>query len=231
MSLPHAPCDIIPADGWGCFPVTRDAFVIMPFSSTPTCTEAQWTETYDYVFKPAFLEAGYSCERAKPMVGHVLNSIVESLRGSRIVLADITDRNPNVFYELGIRHTLKKGTIIVSRDGQIPSDLGGIWYVRYENSPTGVAKFKNEINRLTQEIEQKPDRTDNPVMEYLDREKLSVSGFGRRANFLRGPRPNGKQTSSLKGSTSGTINLNNFPSGKEHSQHWWKCVVKRFGRC
>jgi hypothetical protein len=165
--------------------VIKDAFVIMPFSATPTCTEAQWTETYDYVFRPAFLEAGYGCERAKPMVGHVLSSIIDSLRGCRIVLADITDRNPNVFYELGIRHTLKKGTIIVSRDEKVPSDLGGMWYVRYENSPAGVAKFKNEIKRLTQEIEQKPDRTDNPVMEYLDREKLSVSGFVNRENVKK----------------------------------------------
>jgi hypothetical protein len=119
------------------------------------------------------------------MVGHILHSIVEGLRNSRIVLADITDRNPNVFYELGIRHSLRKGTIIVSRDGQVPSDLRGLWYIEYQNTPAAVANFKREIKRLAAEIERKPDDSDNPVMDYLDRERLSVSGFVNRENVKR----------------------------------------------
>jgi hypothetical protein len=165
--------------------MTKNAFVIMPFSATPTCTEQEWTETYNFIFKPAFEESGYVCERARPMVGHVLHGIVEKLRDSRIVLADITDRNPNVFYELGIRHSLKKGTIIVSRDGQVPSDLRGLWYVQYESTPAAVATFKAEIKRLTSEIEMNPDSSDNPVMDYLDREGLSISGFVNHENVKR----------------------------------------------
>ena len=60
---------------------------------------------------------------------------------------------------------------------------------------------------------------------------VRIQRAGRRANFRPGPRPSENQTSSLKASTSGTINLNQFPSGKEHSQRWLKCVAKEFGRC
>src|ERR1700754_1453802 len=110
----------------------NDVFVVMPFSSTSTCGEAEWTEIYENVFRPAIEECGYSCERAKPMTGSLAKSIVEKLRHSRIVLADITDRNANVFYELGVRHSLSKRTIIVAQgDAHTPSDLLGYWHISY----------------------------------------------------------------------------------------------------
>lgn len=92
----------------------KDAFVIMPFSATASATEVQWTEVFQEVFKPAFEQCGYECDRAKPMTGSLTETIVERLRNARIVLADITDRNANVFYELGVRHSLRSGTIIVA---------------------------------------------------------------------------------------------------------------------
>src|SRR5215467_10347587 len=103
-------------DGTGAM---KSAFVIMPFSDTASATAQRWTEIFKDVFKPAFEECGYSCERAKPMTGHLLDSIVENLATSTVALADVTDRNANVFYELGIRHSLKRGTIIVSPNAEV----------------------------------------------------------------------------------------------------------------
>src|SRR4029450_5405715 len=71
------------------------------FSDTPSNTAQQWTEIYAEIFKPAFEECGYICERAQAMTGYLLESIIEKLVRCPIVLADVTDRNPNVFYELG----------------------------------------------------------------------------------------------------------------------------------
>jgi hypothetical protein len=158
----------------------KNAFVIMPFSGTANATEQQWPEIYSEVFKPAFEECGYVCERAKPMTGHLLDSIVESLASSAVVLADVTDRNPNVFYELGIRHSLKRGTIIVSQDAEVPSDLRGLWFVRYGIRPAEVRAFKENIRPLTSELEAKPDRSDSAVSAYLDRENQIISSFFRR---------------------------------------------------
>lgn len=161
--------------------MTRDAFVVMPFSGTATCTEAQWTEIYENVFQPAFAAAGYSCERAKPMVGTLAGSIIDRLRTARIVLADLTDRNSNVFYELGVRHCLKKGTILVAQGAHhIPSDLKGYWFVDYGTTPGAVTKFKGEIARLAAVIESTPEKSDNPVADYLDRERLNIYGHIQR---------------------------------------------------
>lgn len=153
--------------GWD---MPKDSFVIMPFSATETCTEAEWTEIFENVFRPAFIAVGYSCERAKPETGNLISSIVERLRNARIVLADITDRNANVFYELGVRHSLSHRTIIVARDDRhIPSDLRGYWSITYGIRPKQVADFACEICRLTELIENDPERSDSPVSDYLRR--------------------------------------------------------------
>ena len=62
----------------------RNVFVIMPFSTTSICSELQWTEIYENVFKPAVEECGFKCERAMPETGSLIKSIVAKLRQSRI---------------------------------------------------------------------------------------------------------------------------------------------------
>lgn len=80
----------------------RDVFVIMPFSTTKSCSENEWTEIYEDVFQPAIENCGLQCGRAEVGTGNLIKSIIERLRNAYIVLADITDANPNVFYELGV---------------------------------------------------------------------------------------------------------------------------------
>ena len=154
----------------------KDVFIIMPFSGTKTCTEIQWTEIFEDVFKPAFQEIYYSCERAKPETGSLIKSIITKLHSSFVVLADITDRNANVFYELGVRHSLSKRTIIVTQDSNhIPSDLKGYWSIVYSTTPSGVSKFKREIKEIITKIENSPLISDSPVSDFLDNELFGLS--------------------------------------------------------
>jgi len=164
----------------------RDVFVIMPVSGTSTCTRDEWTEIYDLVFRPAVEACGYTCDRAVPKTGNLIASIIDRLRTARIALADTTDKTPNVFYELGVRHCLSKRTIVVcQRDEDIPSDLRGYWSVRYGVRPGQVAAFKREIGRLISEIEKAPDRSDSPVSDYLERENVSVSAYIQAENIKK----------------------------------------------
>lgn len=95
----------------------------------------------------------------------LLRVLLKKLRHSTIVLADLTDQNPNVFYELGVRHSLSKRTILVAQGiKHIPSDLRGEWYIEYGVKPAEVSGFKAEIKRLISEIEDKPHRNDSPIL-------------------------------------------------------------------
>lgn len=156
--------------------MNRDAFVVMPFSATPSCSESDWTDIFENIFHPALQEAGYTCERASPGIGAVPRSILERLRNAYVVLADLTDRNANVFYELGVRHALSKRTIIVTQDAShVPSDLRGYWFTVYGTKPGQVKRFKEQIRDLAAKIELAPDANDSPVSDYLEHENLSVS--------------------------------------------------------
>ena len=164
----------------------KDVFVIMPFSATKSHSQAKWTEIFEHVFCPAVEACGYTCERAAPKTGSLIASIVERLREARIVLADITDRNPNVFYELGVRHSLSKRTIIVCQDlNDIPSDLRGYWSLQYGLLPGEVARFREEVGRLIYEITRSPDKSDSPVSDFLERENLSVSSYVQAENIKK----------------------------------------------
>jgi hypothetical protein len=166
--------------------VKRDAFVIMPFSATPSCSEAEWTDIFENIFQPALHEVGYTCERAQPGLGSLPKSIVDRLRNAHVVLADLTDRNANVFYELGVRHALSKRTIIVTQDeSHVPSDLRGYWFTVYGQKPGQVKKFKQQIQALIQQIEAAPDANDSPVSDYLDHENLSVSRVVNAENIRK----------------------------------------------
>lgn len=166
--------------------VTKDAFVIMPFSATKSCTEAEWGEMYDNIFKPALEACGYVCERLEPTTGSLIKSIINKLKSSRIVLADITDRNPNVFYELGVRHSLSKRTIIICQNADmIPSDLRGYWSLQYGIRPSKVTAFKKAIKNIVSEIEADPDRCDSPVADYLEQEHVSIFSYVQRDNIKK----------------------------------------------
>ncbi len=138
------------------------------------------------MFQPALEGCGYSCARAETSRGSLIASIVEGLIEADLVIADVTDLNANVFYELGVRHALRRGTISVSQGtDHVPSDLRGYWFLTYGLRPAEVAKFKTEIKRIVTAFEEQPDRGDSPVSDYLDSEQLSSSRQINRDNVKK----------------------------------------------
>jgi hypothetical protein len=190
----------------------KTAFVIMPFSKTESCTELVWTDIFENIFRPAFEDCGYRCERASTSVGSLIKSIITQLRSSWIVLADLTDRNANVFYELGVRHSLCRRTILVAqKDDHVPSDLRGFWWLTYQNTARGASDFKKEIRRLVTDIEQSPDKSDSPVSEFLEHEMIGVSNYVNKQTV--------KKLSALFTELSGTINsLRMIPGNSDNAE-------------
>jgi hypothetical protein len=151
----------------------RTCFVIMPFSATTLCTEDEWTWIFEKVFKPAVEGAGldYECRRSVATRGNIVASILQELSDTYVVIADLTDRNANVFYELGVRHTLKDRTILVAQKKEdIPFDLLAYAYHVYDwKTDKGRAELAEKLAQLLSEIDANPERPDNPVSDFLGR--------------------------------------------------------------
>ncbi len=78
----------------------------------------------------------------------LVNAITDAIRSSDFLVVDITRLNPNVFYELGYAHALRKPTILIvsSEAGQgLPSDLAGFNYIVYD--PTNLRSLVDHVKR------------------------------------------------------------------------------------
>ena len=129
----------------------------MPFSSTASCSGEHWTWIFENLFKPAVEEGNLDleCRRSAPTRGSLISGIVNDLRTAHVVIADLTDRNANVFYEMGVRHSLSNRSIMVAqRSGDIPSDLRGYAYHIYDwRNEERLSEFKAKMQNLLVEVD------------------------------------------------------------------------------
>jgi ActR/RegA family two-component response regulator len=150
----------------------KKCFVIMPFSSTTTCTEDEWSEIFENVIKPAVERSSfnYKCEKSNSQFESIIEHILDKLNRSELVIADLTDRNPNVLYELGVRHTLGGPAIMIAqKKDDIPFDLLPYPYKIYGwKTQRERDKFKTQIKEAFEELEKNPHKAVSPVRKYLN---------------------------------------------------------------
>lgn len=149
----------------------KKCFVIMPFSTTASCTEAEWTEIFEKLIKPSVEKAGlnYTCKRSDAMIGAIIEGVLKDLNQADVVIADLTDRNANVFYELGVRQAIRDSTILIAQNkDDIPSDLSHQATHVYDwKLKANRKKFKARIKKILEWIEREPDQAKSPIKKYL----------------------------------------------------------------
>lgn len=129
--------------------VTNSCFVIMPFTSV-------FQTQYERIIKPAVEAADLDCIRADEIFSkpQITADIWAYLRSARIVIAELTGKNTNVFYELGIAHALGKPVIIVTRNEEdVPFDLKALRYVYYDiNDPFWGRNLEKTLTEMLSKL-------------------------------------------------------------------------------
>lgn len=104
-------------------------FVMQPFSPP-------LGNYYDQIYKPAIEKAGLTAVRADADLfgtGKIIDQVWRGINAAKVLVAELTSRNPNVFYELGIAHALKKPVVLISRSEEdVPFDLQHIRVIYYD---------------------------------------------------------------------------------------------------
>jgi hypothetical protein len=121
--------------------------VMMPF-------DASFTSIYKAV-KSACDDHALRCRRADDIwdEAEVIQDIFSLIYRSRIVVCDFSGRNPNVFYEAGIAHTLGRTVIpLVQNAGDIPFDLRHIRFIKYLNNGEGREELKKDLSTKLKRI-------------------------------------------------------------------------------
>lgn len=115
-------------------------FVLMPFDDV-------YLDVYELGIKSSVESYGLNCLRADEFDHSkeiICSSICQPIQEARIIIADITGRNPNVYYELGLCHGFEKEVILVVQDiKDVPFDLLSLNIITYER----VADLKNKLKK------------------------------------------------------------------------------------
>lgn len=115
-------------------------FILMPFSE-------DFTDAYKLAIKPACEAAGTHAERVDEQVFHddILQRIYNQIAKADVIVADMTGRNPNVFYETGYAHALGKSVILLTRKvDDIPFDLQHYPHIVYGES---LSALREQLER------------------------------------------------------------------------------------
>jgi hypothetical protein len=162
-------------------------FVIMPFGNPRVdVTAARRLERiYTQWIKPAVESVTVpggtdriSCYRAdqQSRPDEIIIHIVEQLATADIVIADLSGKNPNVFYELGVRHALCGRTILISENiDDIPFDLRGLRAIAYTYEPEQMLALGTSLKLAISEILSDFNRLDNPVARFLQSSRADIA--------------------------------------------------------
>lgn len=146
-------------------------FVMMPFAD-------RFDRVYRELIVPAATDAGLSPVRSDEMSGSgfVMEQIRAAIQQSRLCVADITDRNPNVLYELGFAQAMSKSVILLAADlTDLPFDLRAMRVIRYGAL---VGQARNELRAaIAQEL---------TVNRFAEVEQLLAAGAYRAAIAMSG---------------------------------------------
>ena len=108
---------------------TDTCFVMMPFANPIG-------GYYTSIYEPAIKKAGLTAVRADTDIfgtGKIIDQIWAGLKNAKVLVAELTGRNPNVLYELGLAHALHKPVVLVSsNEADVPFDVRHVRVIYYE---------------------------------------------------------------------------------------------------
>jgi hypothetical protein len=148
-------------------------------------------DNYENVIKPAIQAArpGINVLRADECAvpGTITTDILTHLMYDSFVIADITFPNPNVYYELGLRHCFKPGTILIKNaDVKIkaPFDLSHQRYIEYECTPKGIKDLAKQLKDFFMWYDRFPAKPDNQVLHLAQLIKFAFPNYEtKKANM------------------------------------------------
>jgi hypothetical protein len=132
----------------------KSCFVVMPFGGT-------WDPYYAQIYEPAIQESGLISVRANDVfrAGSILQDIVDLLSRSSVILADISESNRNVHYELGLAHALGKPTVLVApKNLPLFFDIGQERMLTYDkDNPFWGVELRQKITQALSETIRSPE--------------------------------------------------------------------------
>lgn len=142
---------------------TFRAFVLMPF-------DPEFNAVFNNLVKPALEEVGYDVKRADSILNqqNILKDIVRGIAEADLVVADPTSLNANVFYELGVSHTMQKPTVLLTQSSEdIPFNLRSYRVILYSTHFNETPQLSQKLKEIGEKAKSGKLGFGNPVADFL----------------------------------------------------------------
>lgn len=152
-------------------------FVIMPISDQGDYPSEHFTKVYEQIFCPAIVEAGYEPYRVDEdkICTSIIGKIFSAVQDCPMAICDLSNRNPNVLYELGLRQAYDKPVVLVQDEKtERIFDVSGINTVTY-NSNRLYENVVDDRKKITEAIKATRDGKTNSVIKIIKAEGAQFS--------------------------------------------------------
>jgi len=164
---------------------TRTVFVISPIGSPGSGEHRRYWLTLEYIVKKAFQGDEWQVVRADEETSpdSITTQVIGRIVEADLIVADLTDHNPNVFYELAVAHGYQKPVIHLMQDGQkVPFDVVDQRVIFYDLAdPESVDKARQALKGSVKWLDANPGQSRNPLSAYGQFSAISSASGGGEA--------------------------------------------------
>lgn len=144
-------------------------FIISPIGSKDEGTWSRWDKVRRHLIEEVAAKKGYKVIRAddisKP--GIITSQIIEHLLSSELVIADLSTKNANVFYELAIRDAARLPVILIGDTTDIPFDIRQQRMIKYSLDPDDLDEACTKLGKYIDSVIDESFKVDSPVTEAI----------------------------------------------------------------
>ena len=170
----------------------KNCFVITPIGGDGSAIRRHIDGIIQAAIRPV-LEPEYEVIVAHKISepGSITKQVIKHIYQDELVITNLTERNPNVMYELAFRHSLGKPVIMIAEKGtNLPSDIIMERTIFYQNDASGVLELREELEKALEEIDfEKKSSPIYNVLRELDVEakivELSKESFPANGGALQ----------------------------------------------
>jgi hypothetical protein len=209
----------------------------MPFGVKPEPTSGEsidFDTIYQLIIEPAARDAGYSTMRADITLppGSILEQVIQAVSDSELFIGDLTLSNPNVLYEIGLRHATQKPALLIRRKGaHIPFDFAGYRIGDYSDKPEDISASRAILRNLIVALERAGPHAGSAVSAYAatklleQREEVGpTASDGRNAAILDVLSGIGARLEGIEAKMSSIATLDDTQLAQKHPEGRLTCL-------